>query len=121
MLIRLFLGNYFHDFSRLTILNDCNQHSSTHRVVTHNSLKKNVKVLEAYSEIANKTIKKSKNYDIPNRIKLASTQLCFEQLCINWRTTTKKEFLQEYVYHLNNYLVEHESNISMLIDTESGE
>lgn len=96
-----------------------NADSAFLRVVTHNSLKKNVKVLEAYSEIANKTIKKSKNNDIPNRIKLASTQLCFEQLCINWRTTTKKEFLQEYVYHLNNYLVEHESNISMLIDTES--
>ncbi|XP_027205771.1 uncharacterized protein LOC113799353 [Dermatophagoides pteronyssinus] len=88
-------------------------------IVTHNSLKSNVKMFDAYGDVANKTMKKSNHNDIPNRIKLASTQLCFEQLCINWRTTTRKEFLQEYVYHLNNYLVEHESNISMLIDTDS--
>ncbi|OTF70335.1 hypothetical protein BLA29_004317, partial [Euroglyphus maynei] len=91
-----------------------NADSAFLRIVTHNSLKAN-----AYGQIANKTIRKSKNDDIANRIKLASTQLCFEQLCINWQTMTQKEFLQQYVYHLNNYLVEHESNISMLIDTES--
>ncbi|UXI18341.1 yorkie [Sarcoptes scabiei] len=89
------------------------------RIVTHNSLKKIDKIFRAKWHPPSTPVRRPKNADQPSRMKSSSMQLCFQEDCNRWNSETRNKFLKEFVHCLNTYLIDHEPNANILIDSES--
>lgn len=90
-------------------------------LVTHNSLKTKGG-LRFHWKPANTTIKIDDKNNGPNsRLRLASLQMCFVNMdCMTWENTVQHEFIKEFVHIVNNYLMDNEENVTILINSKSG-